>query len=104
MPQLGDDDDLLLSTRPFNMTRHVLGTEPPQVKNMKPCLISFDIFRLPLGVWLIHQRLSVCLSLYTNDMQKTCSNICFMLKPNSVLPIKGQPSASPPQTTTRATT
>ena len=67
------DDDLLLSMRLFNATPHVLWQDPPQVKNMKkPCLISFDIFCPSFGAGLIHERLSVRLSLDTNDMQKIC--------------------------------
>ena len=101
MPQLGDDGDLL-STLPFNATPHVLGQDPPQVKNTKtPCLISFDIFCPSFGDVLIHERLSVGLIFYMKDMQKICSNMCFMLKTDRVLPSKGPPSASPPQTTAR---
>ena len=86
MPQLGDDGDLL-STLPFNATPHVLGQEPPQVKNTKkPCLISFNIFRPSFGDVLIHERLSVGLFFYTKDMQKICSNMCFMLKPDKAFP------------------
>ena len=53
-----------------------------------PCLISFDIFRPSFSAGLIHERLSVCLPLSTNDMQRICSNMCFTLKPDSALPIK----------------
>ena len=51
-------------------------------------LISFDIFRPSFGNELIHDRLSVRLSLNTSDTQKICSNICFVLKPDSALAIK----------------
>ena len=55
---------------------------------MKSCLISFYLFRQSFGAGLIHQRLSVRLSLNTNDIQKICSNMCFMIKTDRVLVIK----------------
>ena len=45
----------------------------------KPCLISFDLFRPSIGDGIIHERLSVRLSLDTNDMPRICSNMCIML-------------------------
>ena len=53
----------------------------------KPCLISFDFCPSSFGDGLIHERLSVRLSLNTDDMQRICSNICFTLKADSALPI-----------------
>ena len=60
---------------------------------MKPCLIFFDIFRSSFGSGLIHERLSVRLSLHTNNMPKIWSNMCFMLKPDSAPPqaVRHQP-------------
>ena len=51
---------------------------------MKKCLISFDLFRSSFG-GLIHERLPVCISLNTNDVQKICSNVSITLKPDSAL-------------------
>ena len=87
MQQLGDD--LLFLTRLFNATppRPREGASPGQdVKN--PCLISFDLFRPSFGAGLIHERLSVRLSLHTNDMHKICSNMCIMLKSDTTPPNK----------------
>ena len=49
-------------------------------------LISFDLFHPSFGNVLIHERLSVRLSLHTNDMQKICSNMCFTHKPTAPFP------------------
>ena len=51
-------------------------------------MISFDLFRPSFGAGLIHERLSVPLSLYTNDMQKICSNMRFTLKSDTTPPNK----------------
>ena len=68
MPQLVDDD-MHFSTRLFNATRPLVGSAAGQ--NMKnPCLVSFDIFCPSFGDGLIHERLSVCLSLNMMDMPK----------------------------------
>ena len=83
------DDDRLFTTRLFNATPRIIGQEPPRVKRTrKPCLISFDLIPQSFGDGLIHERLSVFLSLNANDMLEICSNMCFMLKPDSALPIK----------------
>ena len=70
----------------------------------KPCLISFDLFRPSIGDGIIHERLSVRLSLCTNNMQKICSDMCIMLKPTAPFPSMSPPSASPLPTTTPVTT
>ena len=70
----------------------------------KPRLNSFDLFCPCFGDGPIHERLSVCLSLNTNDMEKIGSNTCFTLKIDNTLPIKESAISSPHPTTTRATT
>ena len=65
----------------------------------KMCLISFVLFRLSFGAGLIHERLSVRLSLFTNNMPKICLNISFTLKPTASFLSRSHPSASPPPTT-----
>ena len=63
-------------------------------------LVYFDLFLPSFGVVLIHERLSVRLSLYMNDMQKICSNIAPCSRPTAPFRSRSRPSASLTQTTT----
>ena len=53
---------------------------------------------------ILERRLSVRLSLYTNDTKGICSNTCFTFKPETSFPSRSQPSTSQSPTTTPATT
>ena len=63
-------------------------------------LVYFDLFLPSFGDWLIHERLSVRLSLYMNDMQKICPDIAPCSRSTAPFRSRSRPSASLTPTTT----